>query len=486
MPGEFSKSNRPRRPGAYFAFEAIQQVQPPPNIGSIVAISFTADWGPLRTATLLRSFQDYLAVFGDSTDTQGYRAVRQAFQGEGLPGFGGAGSVLAYRVAASSAAKAAHTFVNSSPASALTVTARYEGTRGNDLNITIQDLAGTQSPEADEFIVYDGATEVERFTYVDTDVAGLVAQINSGSDFLTAAVVIDGVGLTPVANVALTAGADGTTLIAGDYTAMMSALEIERFSVLSMETPSDSGILASLVLWTQNLRRNGKRFRLVVGGATDELAATAITRSGTINDPGIVNLGIGHVTDPILGALSTAQLAPRVAGILSARGETASLTFARFGGGLVLSIGATDSEILRCFDAGVTVLARDSNAQAPVRIEKGLTTYTTTTNVDKPYLIFRDPKFIATMDGMQMEFTEYAEAEIIGKMQITAATRSFVRAAIAQRMQAREDAGIIQPGWTVEIDNNPPPTPTDDFLAYAIGLRFGRSTEQIYFTTSVG
>lgn len=485
MPGDFSKDNRPRRPGAYFAFDARQTVTPPPGLGGIVAIAFTNDWGPDEAPTLLRSFQDYRQWFGDSINTVGYRAVRQAFQGEGLPGYGGAGAVLAYRITGSAQAKAAHIFTNTTPATALTLTAKYPGTRGNALNVTVQDQPGVQSPEKDEFIIYDGAVEVERYNYTDTDIADLVAQINAKSQWVTATLGITGVGLTMVANASLTAGNDGSTLVAGDYTSMMSALEVERFSVLSFECPADNSIITSLATWGKAARANGKRFRTVIGGALDEDATTAIARSLLLNDPGFINIGVGSVTDSVLGVLSTSQLAPRVAGIVAARGEARSLTYSRFNG-LTLKVGATDADILRSFDGGVLVLARDSNLDAPVRIEKGVNTYTTTTNLAKPLSIFRVPKFVATMDGLQMDLTTFGEQQVIGKMPVSASTRSFVRAEISQMMRRREDAGIIQPGWTVDVDTDPPPAPSDDFMQFIIGLTFGRSTEQIFFSASVG
>lgn len=485
MPGEFSKANRPRRPGAYFDFDARQATPPLPGLGGIVAVAFTNDWGPVDTPTLLRSFGDYQTYFGDSINTVGYRSVRQAFQGEGLPGFGGASAVLALRMAGSAAAPSAHVFQNTTPATALTLTAKTPGSRGNALNVTIQDLAGTQSPEQDELIIYDGATEVERYSYTDTDMVALAALINARSRWVTATSGTTGVALTYVANVSLTAGNDGTTLLAQDYTDMMSDVEIERFSILTFEAPVDTGIMTSLKVWAQNARKNGKRFRVVVGGALDEAVATATARSIAFNDEAFVNVGVGSVIDGTLGVLSTAMLAPRVAGALAARGEQRSLTYARFAD-LTLRNGPTDSDIAICFDAGVTVLARDSNPDAPVRIEKGLTTFTTTTNADKPYLIFRDPKFIATMDAIQMASQEFGEQQIIGKMNVDSSARAFVRSYLSSKiLQPRENAGIIQPGWSVMDDNDPQPQPSDDFMQFLLNWVFGRTAEQIYFTASV-
>lgn len=483
MSGTFSKDNRPLRPGAYFAFEAIQATPPPPGLAGIVAIPFTSDWGPSEVPTLLRSFAEFKAVFGDSTNTMGYRSVRQAFQGEGLPGFGGAGAVLAYRMSGSAAAKASHALTNTTPVTAITLTAIYEGSFGNNLNVTIQDNAADSTK--DQLLIYRGSTLLETYTYVDANVADLVAQINANSNWVTATQSVTGVSLTHVTAASLTAGNDGSTLVAGDWTAMMSGIETQRFAVMGAEFPTDSPTLTALKTWVDAKRAAGKMFRVVVGGALNENSATAIARAQSFNDEAFLVIGQGSVQDANLGVLSTTMLAPRIAGAAAARGESRSLTYSRYTD-LTILVGATDSEILAGFAAGLMVLSQDSNLDAPVRIEKGLTTYTITTNPDKPYLIYRDPKFIATMDAIQMELTEFAEQNVVGKLTVNGSTRSFVRAAISTTMRNREAAGIVQPGWTVDDDLDPPPTPQDDFMQFVIGMTFGRSAEQVYFTASVG
>lgn len=486
MPGTFSKANRPSRPGAYFNFVAVQATPPPPGLAGIVCIPFTNDWGPSEVPVLLRSFDDYRAVFGDSLNTVGYRDVREAFQGEGLSGFGGAGAVLAYRMSGSAAAKAAHIFTNTTPATALTLTALFEGTRGNALNVTVQAAAGIAGSQ--QLLIYDGATLVESYTYVQTDIANLAAQINaagSGSDWVSAVANVTGVALTTVTNAALTGGNGGETLLLADWTNMMAAIEIQRFSVLAAEWPIDNPTYTALASWIALKRQNGKMFRTVVGGALNESSATALARAALFNSEGVINIGQGSVQDVNLGVLSTSQLAPRVAGAVASRGESRGLTYSRFTD-LTLLVGATDIEIAQAFGGGLVVLARDSNLDAPVRIDKGITTYITTTNPAKPYLIYRNPKFVATMDAIQMDLQAWAEANVIGQLQVNGATRAYVRAYINSLMKAREDLGIIQPGWTVQDDNNPAATPQDEFMQFAIGLTFGRSAEQVYFTASVG
>jgi hypothetical protein len=104
MPGVFSKSNRPRRPGAYFNFEAQVAQQVPVATGSIVAVPYTHIWGPFKQATLVTNWSEWVSIFGEGDPddpSPGVIAVKQAFKGEGVSGRGGAGAVLAYRTGTS-------------------------------------------------------------------------------------------------------------------------------------------------------------------------------------------------------------------------------------------------------------------------------------------------------------------------------------------------------------------------------------------------
>ena len=94
MPGVYSETNRPRRPGAYFNFIAKEEPVIPPSVGSVVAIPLTHDWGP-DVPTMVGSMAEFDKIYGD-TDTPGRRAVSLAFRGEDLDGIMGAGAVLVF------------------------------------------------------------------------------------------------------------------------------------------------------------------------------------------------------------------------------------------------------------------------------------------------------------------------------------------------------------------------------------------------------
>jgi hypothetical protein len=489
MAGSWSTGSLPKRPGAYFNFKAQPAVLVPPAVGSIVCVPFTHSWGPLEVLTPLASFSEFSARFGNDLTSQGYKAVRQAFRGEDVNGRRGAGQVLAYRMGASAAAKATVTLQNTAPAAAMPVTALYQGSRGNNLRITIQ--TDPQDATKRDFIVIDGLSEVERYVYVPTVLADLAAQINGLSDYVSVAVTVDGVALTAVVAAPLTGGNDGSTLVAQDYTDMMTAVESGRFGYLAPADLTDPTILASMKTWAVNLNSKGKRFFLVVGGAAAESATQAITRASTLNDPDIVTVGIGSIRDDeMLDAnsapitLSTAQFAPRLAGVLSALGGARSLTGARISG-VTLIGGATETVIDNAMDAGVTVLSADSDLEAPVHVEVGRTTYTVKSNANTPYMIFRNPKFVRTMHDLQGQITEFVQSEVIGQMPVNSQTRSSLIGEVSRYLQAFQDNNEIQGGWSVQVAAEPPPSDDDEFVALDVYLAFARSTEQVLLNITV-
>lgn len=489
MAGTFSKANRPTRPGAYFNFQAVEAE---PSLGSsigTVLVPFTHTWGPENEVVELNSFGDFLSVYSRGSDpdsyTQGYVAVHDAFRGEGFGGRQGAGQVLGYRFVSDDGEFATKVLQNTTPANGLTLSARYKGTRGNDLKV--QPVANATDPtNYNDLVVYDGTVEIERWRHAKAGITALAAAINAGSSWITAVATVGGVALTLLGSpTALTGGDDGSTLVSGDWTDFMAAVEPFRFSLLAPADLTDDSILASLVTWAQGLNERGKRFLSVVGGAAAEDMATAVDRSADIDDPNFVNVGGGTYTDSKFGDLSTSQLAPRVAGILAAAGESQSITFKRLAG-LAISLGSTEADIVSALENGVVAIGRDSHPVAPVRLEKGLTTFTDTTDDDRPLPIYSVPKFVRTMQGLEIELTEFAEENVIGRLPVNDDTREYLVGQMAARLAAREAAGVVQPGWTVQVDTDPPPTETDEFVALVYSLGFGRSLEQVFNTVVVG
>lgn len=495
----FSKDNRPKLPDSYFNFDVEPLTVVPPAGGSTVAIPLVNDWGPFKTSHIVTSFAQYQALYGYSTDTPGYLAVKQAFIGEGLAGRYGAGAVLVYRFGGSATAAATKSLQNSTPASALKITAKYLGTRGNDLRVTVRTNAVVNTNT--DILIFDGTTELESYTFVSTEITKAAETITKRSNWVVAEKLIDGVKLTAVTASPLTGGNDGTTLAAEDWTNMLAAISLEPFGVFSPYNLTEISIQESIKTWVIELNENkNKRFVAVLGGAESDSLTTAVERSEKLATPEIVNVGIGKYESVDLGpegapiVLSTAQLAPRIAGIVAQKGEYAALTYARLAG-LEIVTGPSDSEIAHAYDGGVLVLARDDDPEAGTFVKVGHSTWTEANAQEKlntrgeplrPYFIYREPKYVRTMQGVQTDLTKYFRKEILGVRPVNDDTRDAVVSEAKSLLAERERLGVIQPGWKVGIDQDPPPSDDDEFVALAMSLKFGRALKQAYVTLTVG
>lgn len=515
MAGTFSKANLPKRPGSYVNFTSSKTEPVIVNPLGVVAMPVTHTWGPVNTVTAVSSWSEFLSTFGlggtdltvaSPTYTDAYAGVKQAFKGESYQGREGARQVLVYRmVPSANNTPASSNLQSAAAATMITLKAKYVGSYGNRLKVAVVANAAVSTKR--DIIIYDNATstEVERYTTAGTDhsvsyatdIPALVAAINNNSKYITATQVAATAAINTIAigSAQAFSGGSDASVTATEYTAAMTAFEPYRFSLFCPANldPASTGasIQASITTWAAGLNAKGKRFLTIFGGSAGETVATAVTRTGTINtngvnDPNFINLGGGSWKDSELGVLSTAQLAPRIAGILADRADLTNITFARLTGLDVSSGAPTESEILNAIANGVVVIARDSNATSPLRLEKGVTTYTATTDPNRPYSIYSSPKYLRVMHGIEMEITEWAESNVIGRLAVTNNTRDYLIGQMQARLQARQDDARIQPGWTVGADSSPAPTSSDEFFALSYSLTFGRSLEQILNTITVG
>lgn len=322
--GIWNAYDPPQRAGVFVNVESVPTPREAVDVGGIVGLVVQADWGPLETITTVESEAQAEALFG--TGQTALFAISQALEGEGVVGRSGAAQVLAYRMAAASAAKAAITLDNTGAADALTLTAKYEGTRGNSFRVTVQTNADTVTKD---LLLYEGTTLRESYlAYPATDLAALAADINDRSTLITATVVLDGTALANVTTQAFTGGDSGTTILTADHTAAMAAFEATSgFTVFAVDNLTDSTLRGTYRDWTIRLNQEGRTFHTVFGGAASESISTANTRSAALDSPYVVNLwGDLRIDDT---TYSSAQMAPRVAGIIAAAGVQRSVTFAR-------------------------------------------------------------------------------------------------------------------------------------------------------------
>lgn len=484
MAGRFNKDLRPVLPGSYFAFVAESPVEVIPNPGATVLVPIVHDSGPVDTAVLVVSPAEFDAVFGNS-DTAGRRAVMWAFLGENVSGKFGAAAVIVYRMAGSAIASATKALTNTTPVTALTLTALYPGSRANAFRTTTM-----VSPTGGNKLlrIYDGATLVEEYDYLATDITALAASVNARSPYFSAVANVSGVALADVSLSAVAGGNDGSTLATSDWADMETAVEYEAFGVMVPYDLTDSGVIATMIAWLQAARDRGKRFTLVLGGAIDEAFTSHKTRAAGYNDEDVVAFGTGRIADSSLYTdgteleISTSQFAPRVAGSVARRGEKYDLVNARFGGARVIT-GVTLAQAQIAAVSGMTVLTRDGNRDNPTKIGDGVTSYQGN-DPTKPARIYNRIKFMRTLQGIETEITSDQEGDFIEGQGVTDRTRDLAIGR-AKTIIGRRVPDIVRPNPIIVLDTDPPPTDDDDFVQIRYGVELVPGLRQIFNTVRI-
>ena len=369
-----------------------------------------------------------------------------------------------------------------------TVTAQARSEGGN---VVAVDIAGASVPHS---IAWgDGTTDIEeapnsggRHTYATSGAQTVtVTQLGpTPPPAMTLAVTLPWAAQTALANgTATLAGGIDTALplTVTEWLAALTALEYLPFSVVAPYDLTDPAIRASVVSWAKGQDSANRPVMLVLGGSVGETVDQAITDSLSINDPHVVRLAGGYFQDDVLGtAVSTSQLAPRVAGMLASLGDANSLTFKPLGGLTYVGQGYANDQIESAIQNGVTTLAVSTNPAAPLRIERGLTTFTTKNDPTRPYDFFSDPRLVRLVDLFIRRMKEWGDNTMIGNVPVNDDSRTALRARARTEIDELETRGLIIPG----TDYLDVPVPTDpqlmDSLIYEFGFQCARTALYIF------
>lgn len=487
---------KPDVPGTVIRFGGGSIVQIEPSSAETVAIPLVHDWGPIYSdppgvkgdaggLQELTSFAAWTSLFGDS-DTPGRTAVAGAFAGQGLPGAPGAGAVIVARMAGAAALAATIVIQNTTPAAALTLTGKYKGSRANAFTYTLD--SDPANVARDRLRLYYQGGLQETYLYTKTDVAGLAALINLQSKMVTATMAITGVELTDTTvPVALAGGNDGATLVSSDHVNALNALDLQPFSILAPYNLTDSSLLASYVSWIQSQELANRPVVLVCGGAAGEAITDAVTRTVACADPHVVNFGVGTYHDDLLNKdLSTAQLAPRIAGIIAARGDEHALTYCKIGG--LHPVGSTapsSDDVHTAVTSGVVALMGASAVDADVRVAKGVTTFTSAADVNRPLAVFSDIRLVRIMDIYIRSMKEWGDDTVIGDLPVNDDTRALVRGHARVMQDDLLRRGLILPGDGAQIPKpfvvcvDPGDPNLRDAIPYTFGWQFAMTANAI-------
>lgn len=473
MPGTWTPTQATaadQRPGLYANFTSKAAALVTAGIKGIVAMAVTADWGPANLVQRITSEQELRDFYSTSTGGTVYYGVSEALRG-------GAKEVLVYRMVTAAGAAATRALLDATAGTAITLTAKYRGSRANNFTVTVQ--TNTVDAAKKDVILYESGVELERFTGGTN--AELVAAINAtdgtGSKYMTA-VAGGGTFAANVTGSAFAGGNSGTAVTGAEYTAAMNALEPNAFDTFAAQGVTDTAIWTSLKSWATGLRTAGQRFMLVLGGAAAETLATAKTNASTYgNHEGVVYVWPG-VTDHNNVARSGAEFAGRVAALIARYGIEESLTHEPVTDIKAVASAPTNADVKSGLASGLFMITGDGRGS--FRVEKGINTLTTLganqTAQNKKIRVVR------ILDAINNDLTNSATS-FIGIIENNATGRGSVVAAIKAYLDTLVQAGLIEDDFTVEEDPGNPAT--GDRMYVLLGIKPVDTIDYVYLTVSV-
>ncbi len=452
------------RPGVYVRVTNIGE--PPEAIvpQGIVAALFRSSWGPLGQVTYLENADAVTANFGTNGTID---TAIEAFRG-------GCRRVVGYRLG-SGGAKAAITLKDTAatPADVVTITAKYEGVRGNNFKVTVRDSLSDATKR--ELLLYEGTTLLQTVTFAKGagEAQALVDAVNaSNSPYITATKLADGNGiLATVTQQALTGGQD-PTVDGASYSAGLSAIEAIDWNVLAVDS-EDPATHVTAQTYIDRVRNEGKRVLAVVGEPTSVALSTRLANAAAFNDPAIVYVANGFKgSDGV--TREGYKAAARVAGMVAAANITDSLTHAVVSNATELAGALTNAEIEQAIQSGALVFTM--NSQKQVQIEYGINTFVTVTaDLDAGWKKIRR---VRTRDNL-MDRIAATWDPLVGKINNNPDGRATLVAAgqgIINKMIAE---GALLDGKIYEDPNNPA---SGDSAWFVVQVDDLDSAEKVYIT----
>lgn len=428
-------------PGAYINFVSTGSAAAMGARG-IAALPLELNWGPEDRIFSMASGDfsgQALAALGYDPTAAELLLVREALKR--------AKTLLVYRVN-SGGVKA------SAIVGGLTVTAKYGGTRGNDLRAAV--LANVDDSSQVDVVTYLDGDEMDRQTVAK---AGGAASLTA-NDY----VAFDSPAtLTAAASVGLTGGTNGA-VSGASYASWLTAMEVEQFQVLGYPG-TDSAVKALVTAFVKRLREDeGKK----VVGVLYQYAADYM---------GIVSVKNGVVLAD--GATLTGDRAVAwVAGAGAAAEVNQSLTNTAYDGAVDVDIKYTKSQYEAAIKAGEFVFYADGNKARVLADLNTLTTFGAGVSQD-----WTSNRVVRVMDGWANDVAAIFGARYLGTQTNNDTGRGLFLADLVALGKNYESVSAIRDFLPDDITVRQGSGARD--VAVDCALKPNDSMEKLYMTVSV-
>lgn len=368
--GTFTAQNK-ILPGTYINFVSAARASANLSDRGVVTMPLDLNWG-VDSAVFEVTPADFqknsLKIFGYAYDDANLKGLRDLFAT-------GIRILYAYKLT-SSGEKATCTYG----------TAKYCGTRGNDLKIVIAKNADDQNKW--DVTAYLGTVLIDKQTGV-ANAAALVSNQNDFIDYNTSAT------LAVTAGTALAGGTNGT-VNGTAYQAYLDAIESYSFNVMGVVT-TDSTTKALIAAFTRRMRDDvGVKFQLVLYDYTTPDYEGVISVMNTVSDTGA----------------NAASLVYWVSGAEAACEINSTLLNQQYTGEFVVNAAYTQSQLEAAMTSGKFAF---HNVNGVIRVLADINTLVSD-SADKSKEIFGENQSIRVIDQIANDIAELFNTKYLGNV----------------------------------------------------------------------
>ncbi|GAA0181410.1 phage tail sheath family protein [Clostridium sediminicola] len=384
------------RPGVYINFKSEGDSKKEVSNRGVVTMPLVLSWGAKKQVIEIDHNTDFLEVLGYELLDNELLLIKEALKE--------ASKILAYRV--NGGTKATKTSGN------ITVTAKYEGVRGNDIIIVIEDDIDVQ----DAFVVSTYLAGKKVYEQTGTTIESLKS--NPYIEYSGTGTLVANAGII------LESGADGVT-VSGDYTDYLTSIEVFNWNTMALPV-EDSTIKGATVAFIKRLREEqGKKVQAVL--ADYSIADT----EGIIS----VKNGVKLADDT---KVNNVKATAWVAGATAGAYVNESNTYHNYEEALDVDIRYTSSQIVEALNKGEWVFVEN---RGKILVEQDINTFVSFTE-DKGRE-FRKNRVIRTLDAISNDIHRLFSDYYIGKIDNTADGRNLFKAEIIKYFEELQGINAI-------------------------------------------
>ncbi|MEK4355198.1 phage tail sheath family protein [Paenibacillus sp. FSL R5-0475] len=434
--GTWTTQNK-ERPGVYVNVETSGGALGTVGSRGITSLALTLPWGAAKIITPIIAGEDTFKTLGFDITASELLPVREAQKR--------ARTVLLYKL--NDGVKASATI------GAFIPTAKYGGTRGNDLKIVVQ-------TNIDDSSKFDVKTLLDN-AVVDTQVVANIAGLKA-NDWI----VWGGTGaLTASAGAPLVGGANGTVTNA-DHTAYLAALELYDFQTVAL-TSTDNALKAVYAAFVRRLRESeGKKVQ------------AALENYPVADSEGVISVKNGVVlSDGTI--LTAAQATAWVAGASAAAEMNESLTYSAYDDAVDVAPRYTSTQIEAALKAGEFVFTPSVNRAV---VEQDINTFLSYTPKKGKQL--QKNRVLRVLDGIANDLKRIFESFYIGKVSNNVDGRALFRKEAVIYLDSLQGISAIQ-NFDAQTDITVLPGVDSDAIYVEANIQPVDSIEKVYMKVQV-